>query len=940
MILLTIIFIITTYLCSAQDLVYIYPKPNTNLHSIETPIILKFDQKVNPSKIIPLISIKGIKSGLHTFQYHISSDQRTLTINTEKPFALNETVYVNIAGREIDFKTTNLSPIQQKLLFRVYFSEYIPSLNGFAAQTKNNDEPLSDTIPPDFPTVIVNSVRNPAPGYYYIANFGMGAERSYLMIIDKEGKPVKYKKVPLPGFDFKIQPNGLITNARIITSHLPQGWGWAEAYMEVMNENLEVIDTVQCNGGYIADFHDFKILPNGHYLLISYDPQPIDMSLVVENGNPNAIVLGSIIQELDADKNVVFQWRSWDHIPLTDTYAPLTGIAVDPVHINSVELDFDGNLIISSRHLSEITKISRETGEIIWRMGGKKNMFTFINEHPENAPTYFSYQHDARRQPNGNLTLYDNGNQHPTPYSRAVEYRLDEKNLIAELVWEYRNTPDIYGETMGSTQRLPNGNTVIGWGGVTTGHIRIVSEVNPAGEVEFEMSFPKGVTFQTTSYRAYKFPYPPNIPDAIVTKREISSIVNPNNPPFDTLEFNEEETGVKIVFDHLIDESSSKITVEKYSYAPLYPRFEGKTPLVNSYKLLIKSENINKFEGTFVIDLSKYPQLLHRSKLSLWKRNAIDSSFVELPSIFDEVNMQLSAKVKELDGEYIIATFDFKNPPEPPILTQPKDSSILNSTTPIYFYWTPKSLVTSSEILIAKDENFVNVVYNTNGIKSNMFVLPSLTVGRYFWKVRCSNDYGQSNWSDVFTFEIKEPFVIVKSPKENDKFEPEKSCLIIWEHNISPEFMLTLYRGNMPYFNIIDSVYSFYGKYQWTIPNIIPPGDNYKIRVTSLKDNKLFAESGMFSIEQASGVQSTDNNSKIVYPNPANEIIQLDISDATIQSLTLLDLFGNEVKKTSLISNGKDKITIDLKDISSGMYFIKLQSGRGLIIEKFIVIKN
>ncbi|MFN3781094.1 MAG: T9SS type A sorting domain-containing protein, partial [Candidatus Kapaibacteriota bacterium] len=497
------------------------------------------------------------------------------------------------------------------------------------------------------------------------------------------------------------------------------------------------------------------------------------------------------------------------------------------------------------------------------------------------------------------------------------------------------------GETMGSTQRLPNGNTVIGWGGVTTGHIRIASEVNPDGEVEFEMSFPKGVTFQTTSYRVYKFPYPPNIPDAIVTKNEISSIVSPNIPLYDTLEFNVDgsETGVKIVFDELIDESHSKITVEKYSYAPLYPRFDVETPLVNSCKIIIKSEKINKFEGTIVIDLSKYPMLLHRKKLSLWRRIAMDSLFVQLPSLFDEENMVLSAKTKSLDGEYIIATTDFRTAPEPPILTQPKDSSVLNSTKAITFYWTPQNHVTSSEIMIARDVDFVNVVYNTNGLKSNMFEAPPLSIGKYFWRVRCSNPYGQSNWSDVYTFEIKEPFLTMKSPKQNDIFEKEKSCLIEWEHNLSPEFMLTLYKDNKPYFNIIDSIYSFYGKYEWIIPDLIPSGENYKIRVTSIKDNKLFAESEIFSIQEPSGVHLADNSIK-VYPNPASSTIEIVIKSGTIGSLTVLDLFGNELRRNNSILNENDRISIDLKDFSSGMYLLKIQNGNNLIIEKVYVIRD
>ncbi|MFN3305967.1 MAG: hypothetical protein ACK42Z_02135, partial [Candidatus Kapaibacteriota bacterium] len=68
MAILVAIFILTTYLCSAQSLVYVYPKPNTDLHSIETPIIIKFDQKVNPNNIVPHISITGESSGLHTFK--------------------------------------------------------------------------------------------------------------------------------------------------------------------------------------------------------------------------------------------------------------------------------------------------------------------------------------------------------------------------------------------------------------------------------------------------------------------------------------------------------------------------------------------------------------------------------------------------------------------------------------------------------------------------------------------------------------------------------------------------------------------------------------------------------------------------------------------------------------------------------------------------------
>ncbi len=941
-----IILLLLVYWVSslAQNLNFIYPIPNSGLHSIRTPIILKFDVPVDNSFVISNVLIKGEKSGLHDYKFSLSSNQKTVSIETLRPFSTNENVTITVKEKEYSFTTTTITPEVQKVYFNTYFQNIIPEISNrvmFEKKKNSEDGVLGDTVPPDFPTVIINSVRNPAPGYIYIANFGMGVERSYLMILDNDGKPVKYKKVPLPGFDFKMQPNGLITNARIITSYIPQGWGWAEAYMEVMDENLNVIDTVQCKGGYIADFHDFKILPNGHYLLISYDPQPIDMSQVVPGGNPNAIVLGSIIQELDANKNVVFQWRSWDHIPMTDSYSPLTGIAIDPVHINAVELDYDGNLMISSRHISEITKISRETGEIIWRLGGKKNMFKFINEHEENAPTYFSYQHDIRRLPNGNVTLYDNGNQHPTPYSRAVEYKLDEINFTAELVWEYRNSPDIYGPTMGSTQRLTNGNTVIGWGGVTEGHIRIVTEVNPQAEIEFELSFPRGVTFQTTSYRAYRYPYPPGLPDFVVTKQEISSIVSPGHPPYDTLHFAEvgKETGVSIIFNQLSDESPSKITVEKYSFAPKYPKFLDETPLVNSYKILIKTENIYQFNGKILLDLSKFPLMIHKSNLAIWGRTTDNDPFIQLPSTYDEQNGFLICQVNNLVGEYIIATNDFRNPPEPPILTSPLNNSVLNSKQQIKFQWNPKNLNSSSELLIAKDENFVNIVFNTNGLKNNIYTHSPLNSGKYFWKVRCSNPYGQSNWSETFSFEVKDPFLRVKSPTTGDILTKEQPYLIEWEHNLFPDFMITLFKGNTLVLNITDSIYSAFGKYEWTVSNVLEAGNNYKIRITSLKDLQTFAESGIFSIQETNSVEESESQ-VLIYPNPTQGKIAISSNEEQILSVSVFDFLGNKLIENNFGNIGTGFVFLHLENLPNGFYSLIVRTSLHHFVRKIIIINH
>jgi len=194
---------------------------------------------------------------------------------------------------------------------------------------------------------------------------------------------------------------------------------------------------------------------------------------------------------------VVFEWRSWDHFEITDATVDITGSNVDYAHGNSIEADTDGNLIISSRHMDEVTKINRQTGEIIWRLGGKNNDFTFGNE-----ADLFYHQHDARRLENGNLTLFDNGLPEVRPTSRAMEYALDEINMTATVVAEYKNTPETFSVAMGSAQRLENGNTLVGWG---SGY-PAMTEFRSDGTKAFELLLDGPLV----SYRAFRLPWEGN----------------------------------------------------------------------------------------------------------------------------------------------------------------------------------------------------------------------------------------------------------------------------------------------------------------------------------------------------------------------------------------------------------------------------------------------
>ncbi len=333
-------------------------------------------------------------------------------------------------------------------------------------------------VPSDFPDIEVRQIAETAPGKIFMGstfiNDGAG---NYLIILENDGTPYYYRKFNSNqdnrgSGEFQRQANGLLT-----------AYLFDEQFYIAFDSTFAIVDTFRCKNGYTTDAHEMVLRPNGHTLLIAKRHEPVDMSAVVDGGNPRARVLGNHIQELDENKNLIFEWQSWDHFDIADAvHENLRGATIDYVHMNSIAVDYDGHLIISSRHLNEITKIHRQTGELIWRLGGENNQFEFINE-----PYEFSYQHFARPVPGkpNSYTLFDNGNHRNPRFSRAVQYKLDTETMTAEKTWEFRYTPDRYSNMMGNAQRLPNGNTFINWSNWPPG---FACEVDSSGNVLFEMT--------------------------------------------------------------------------------------------------------------------------------------------------------------------------------------------------------------------------------------------------------------------------------------------------------------------------------------------------------------------------------------------------------------------------------------------------------------------
>lgn len=502
---------VMTILLSAQNREEIYraygynfisPLPGSSLLNPGNNIIVRYKSQLVRQKIQDnFITVTGSKSGNHEGRLILSDDNRTLVFNPYLPFELGETVSVKLNKgsfckdwtelREFSFQFKISEDNSNKKNYSV--EELMGNIKPINNSLKESSDlnrtyiNINDSLPNGYPSLKITVSDNSADGYFFLSPFNYpSAKNNYLTIISNTGVPIFYRKMNSRCYDFKVQSTGSLT-------YFDED---AQNFYE-MNSSYSIVDSFACGNGYNTDLHDLLILPNGHALLFSIDSERIRMDTIVTGGDSSAAVLGAVIQELDKNKNVVFQWRSWDHYKITDAMSDinLTAKRIDYVHGNAIELDNDGNLLFSARHMDEITKINRETGDIIWRLGGKNNEFTFMNDKYQ-----FSHQHDVRCWPDGNISLFDNGNLHSPRFTRAVVYQLNDSAKTATLVWEYRHNPDFFSPAMGSNRMLPNGDRIIGWG-IKGKNSPDISEVTEDGKVSFEAYLQDTIY----SYRAFKF---------------------------------------------------------------------------------------------------------------------------------------------------------------------------------------------------------------------------------------------------------------------------------------------------------------------------------------------------------------------------------------------------------------------------------------------------
>jgi hypothetical protein len=322
----------------------------------------------------------------------------------------------------------------------------------------------------------------------FLAPYNAPRGQAGAVIVDNSGEPIWEN--PLAG---KVTTNFRVQSYRgspVLTwweGDIEYGHGVGE-YV-IADSSYQTVRRVQATRGLRGDLHEFVITPRDTALLTSYVITKADLSAV--GGSRKGTIQDAIFQEIDlASGELLLEWHSLEHIPLEESYSPVEA-KWDFFHINSVDLDDDGDLLVSGRSTHTIYKIGRQ-GKIVWRLGGKHSDFSV------GPGANFAWQHHARRQRDGTITVFDNG---ATPaverLSRGLILDVDEPTMTASLLNQYTH-PGILSGSQGSVQLLANENVFVGWG-----EIPRVTEFDYSGRIVFDAIL--GKTYEC--YRAFRLPW-------------------------------------------------------------------------------------------------------------------------------------------------------------------------------------------------------------------------------------------------------------------------------------------------------------------------------------------------------------------------------------------------------------------------------------------------
>lgn len=332
-----------------------------------------------------------------------------------------------------------------------------------------------DLDPP--PLTVLHRAGPAAPGYLFLAP-SSGPGQHGPLIVDDALQPVWIHPTGLPAMNFRAQR---WHGEPVLTwwQALPGG-GLGHGTHVIADASYREIARFPAGSGMPSDLHELLLTGRGTALVTS---------LETRRRGAKGLTLGGVVQELEIPSaRVLFEWKSLDHVDVSESYAPV-GYPWDYFHVNAIDVDADGDFLVSARNTWAVYKVNRRTGAVLWRLGGKRSDFALGNG------ARFAWQHDARSHEGGRVvSIFDNG----VARSRGLVLALDAKRMRVSVLREYVHEPAVHAHKLGSVQLLAGGDVLVGWG--TDPH---VTEFAGGGAVRLDATLPHG----GENYRALRFPW-------------------------------------------------------------------------------------------------------------------------------------------------------------------------------------------------------------------------------------------------------------------------------------------------------------------------------------------------------------------------------------------------------------------------------------------------
>lgn len=444
------------------------------------------------------VSVTGMRSGAHSGRLRDYSQGDGASFVPDAPFDPGERVTVraligpgalhaNATGdREVafQFRTDTPYPTANTTDFANLPSAPADSQSFYTLPSMR--APIMTVTAPD---------RDPTAGEILTTN-GPGPGQYGPLIYTPQGRLVWFDQLPngVAAEDLSVQAYAGQPALTWWRGHvLSLGFGQGEDV--VMNSHYQTVARVSGGNGLGADLHDFRLAAHDVAYITAFNPIRCDLAQV--KGARDGAIIDTAIQEIDMRTGLVrWEWHSLDHVAAADSEveASTDSSPWDWFHLNSIDVQPGGNLLISARSTWAAYQLQGGTGTVLWRLGGDNSSFKM------SPGTETAWQHDGRILPNGEITLFDDGSNPPIhSQSRAVRIALDLKTHRARLTADYtHHDPPLLAASQGNMQTLPDGNAVVGYGGLPA-----ISEYAPDGSLLLDAHMPYDMTF----YRAFRFPW-------------------------------------------------------------------------------------------------------------------------------------------------------------------------------------------------------------------------------------------------------------------------------------------------------------------------------------------------------------------------------------------------------------------------------------------------